>query len=126
MSNSSSSEGSDKNESLGANGAIGILIVNIAIVVIYEFSLWLIMKMVKRNDLITGKLLGYYAKFSLIYTPFFVVLIPAVIELSPLPIILGHRFCDAITFGTHFGVYLEASFSFMVASTMYICYFHKI
>ena len=125
MSNSNALEESNQKQLLNTYGAIGILIVNMTVVLIYVFSLCLILKMVKTKDLLIGKLLGSYAKFNLIYAPFAMVIFPAVIELSPLSAMFGHWFSDIIAFATRFGVYFDATISFVIACTIYMCCIHK-
>ena len=105
--------------------AVGLFIFTGILVLVYEFSCYLLLKVTQRNDLIMVKVLEYATKLNMVCIPFHLIVLPGVIGLFPVSAVVGTWFCDITTFLAHFVVNMNASLSAMTTSMTYIGFVHE-
>ena len=124
MANSNGSVENKGTQPVDTDIVIGFLVSNTIVCLIYEFSLYLIIKMTQRNDrLPVGKILSYYAKVNMVLAPMILILFPGMIGLLPISTIFGNWFCGIVSFVLYYGYYFDGTLSFVVSCMVYL-YFH--
>ena len=126
MANSSNtSEANIKIGWIDTDAAIVFFVLNILVCLANEFLLYLLIKMLNRQDTLVEKLLRCYGIFNMVCTPILTVLLLGVIGLSPISFTFDDWFCDITFFLVWFWNYLNASFSLMVVCLMHVCLVHE-
>ena len=105
--------------------AVGLFIFTGILVLFYEFSCYLLIKVTQRNDLIMAKVLEYATKLNMACIPFHAIVLPGLIGLFPVSAIVGTWFCDITTFLQLFVGNMNAGLSVITISMSYIGFVHE-